>query len=125
MRHRIRGVEKEAALVYPRHDPKAATFFRGIHLQAIFSSLSPRQWALAEYVLMNHENVIHLSIADMRTNSGAGPSTIMGLCRQLGVKDIGISRPNLRANWASFESTQQKVKNPFLGQFLIFMRKGP
>jgi DNA-binding MurR/RpiR family transcriptional regulator len=56
------------------------------HLEAILASFSSGERRVAEYVLAHPEKVIHLSIADMRRQSGKSLDAILGFCRRLGLK---------------------------------------
>jgi len=57
-----------------------------VYLQANLASLGSSERVVGEYVLANPDKVIHLSIADMRKQSGKCVDTIMGFCRQVGLK---------------------------------------
>ena len=57
-----------------------------IYLQATLPSLNPAERLIADYILKDPEKVLSSSISEMRRGAGASVGSIVGFCRNLGVK---------------------------------------
>ncbi len=57
-----------------------------VYLQGILPTLNPTERLIAEYVLADPERILSSSIADIRNGSGASVGSIVGFCRNLGLK---------------------------------------
>ena len=57
-----------------------------VYMQGILPTLNPAERLIAEYVLADPERVISSSIAEIRKGSGASVGSIVGFCRNLGLK---------------------------------------
>lgn len=57
-----------------------------IRIKSAMESFKPSERAVAEFVLDNSEQVMHMSISEASQNIGVGESTIIRFCRVLGYK---------------------------------------
>jgi RpiR family transcriptional regulator, carbohydrate utilization regulator len=57
-----------------------------VKIKAIYSSLSSREKAVADYVLKNPQEIIHLSITEFSENSSVAEATIFRFCKRLGFR---------------------------------------
>jgi DNA-binding MurR/RpiR family transcriptional regulator len=57
-----------------------------IRIKSAIESFKPSERAVAEFVLENPEQVMHMSISEASQNIGVGESTIIRFCRVLGYK---------------------------------------
>ncbi len=57
-----------------------------IRIKSAMESLKPSERAVADFVLDNSEQVMHMSISEASQNIGVGESTIIRFCRVLGYK---------------------------------------
>jgi len=57
-----------------------------IRIKSAMESFKPSERAVAEFVLENSEQVMHMSISEASQNIGVGESTIIRFCRVLGYK---------------------------------------
>jgi DNA-binding MurR/RpiR family transcriptional regulator len=64
-------------------DPKRPLL---VYMQGVLPTLNPTERRIAEYVLADPERVISSSIAEIRKGSGASVGSIVGFCRNLGLK---------------------------------------
>ena len=57
-----------------------------VYIQGTLPSLNPTERLIASYVLDDPERVLSSSIAEMRDGSGASVGSIVGFCRNLGLR---------------------------------------
>ncbi|WP_423409311.1 MurR/RpiR family transcriptional regulator [Heyndrickxia sp. MSNUG] len=57
-----------------------------VKIKAIYSSLSSREKAVADYILKNPQEIIHLSITEFSENSSVAEATIFRFCKRLGFR---------------------------------------
>src|SRR6266851_2779937 len=57
-----------------------------VYLQGILPSLNRTERLIAEYILSDPERILSSSIAEIRNGSGASVGSIVGFCRNLGLK---------------------------------------
>ena len=57
-----------------------------IRIKSATESFKPSERAVADFVLQNPEEVMHMSISEASQNIGVGESTIIRFCRVLGYK---------------------------------------
>src|SRR5687767_2049256 len=57
-----------------------------IRIKSAIESFKPAERVVAEFVLANPEEVMHMSISEASQNVGVGESTIIRFCRVLGYK---------------------------------------
>jgi DNA-binding MurR/RpiR family transcriptional regulator len=57
-----------------------------VYLQGILPSLNPTERLIAQFVLGDPERILSSSIAEIRNGSGASVGSIVGFCRNLGLK---------------------------------------
>lgn len=57
-----------------------------IRIKSAIESFKPSERAVADFVLQNPEQVMHMSISEASQNIGVGESTIIRFCRVLGYK---------------------------------------
>lgn len=55
-------------------------------MKMMYNSLSKAEQKVADYVMENPEEVIHLSVAGVAENSGVSDATVIRTCRSLGLK---------------------------------------
>ncbi|MEH7884114.1 MurR/RpiR family transcriptional regulator [Bacillus sp. JJ1609] len=57
-----------------------------VKIKAIYSSLSSKEKAVADYILKNPQEIIHLSITEFSENSSVAEATIFRFCKRLGFR---------------------------------------
>jgi len=57
-----------------------------VKIKAIYTSLSSREKAVADYILKNPQEIIHLSITEFSENSSVAEATIFRFCKRLGFR---------------------------------------
>nr|WP_246860877.1 MurR/RpiR family transcriptional regulator [Bacillus sp. REN3] len=57
-----------------------------VKIKAMYSSLSSREKAVADYILNNPKEIIHLSITEFSENSTVAEATIFRFCKRLGFR---------------------------------------
>lgn len=57
-----------------------------VKIKAIYSSLSSKEKAVADYILGNPKEIIHLSITGFAENSSVAEATIFRFCKRLGFR---------------------------------------
>lgn len=57
-----------------------------VKIKAIYTSLSSRERAVADYILKNPQEIIHLSITEFSENSSVAEATIFRFCKRLGFR---------------------------------------
>jgi RpiR family carbohydrate utilization transcriptional regulator len=57
-----------------------------VKIKAIYSSLSSKEKAVADYILDNPKEIIHLSITGFAENSSVAEATIFRFCKRLGFR---------------------------------------
>ncbi|GAB7388677.1 MurR/RpiR family transcriptional regulator [Bacillaceae bacterium] len=55
-------------------------------IRALYSSLSRKEKSVADYILENAEEIVHLSITELAENADCAEATIFRLCKRLGYK---------------------------------------
>jgi RpiR family transcriptional regulator, carbohydrate utilization regulator len=57
-----------------------------VKIKAIYSSLSSKEKAVADYILKNPQEIIHLSITEFSEQSAVAEATIFRFCKRLGFR---------------------------------------
>jgi len=78
-----------------------------VYIQGTLPSLNPTERLIASYVLDDPERVLSSSIAEMRDGSGASVGSIVGFCRNLGLRGfadfkIALARELAQSGFSGF-----------------------
>jgi len=78
-----------------------------VYIQGTLPSLNPTERLIANYVLKDPERLLSSSIAEMRDGSGASVGSIVGFCRNLGLKGfadfkIALARELVQSGFSGF-----------------------
>ena len=82
-----------------------------VYIQGTLPSLNPTERLIANYVLEDPERILSSSIAEMRDGSGASVGSIVGFCRNLGLKGfaefkIALARELAQSGFSGFAPGQ-------------------
>lgn len=79
-------------------------------IQFKLATLSEAEQLVAKYVIMNKEQVIHMSTQQLAKNAGVSSSTIVRFCKSVGVKGFPELKIRLSADSTPVNTIQQEIK---------------
>ena len=88
-----------------------------VYIQGTLPSLNPTERLIANYILEDPERLLSSSIAEMRDGSGASVGSIVGFCRNLGLKGfadfkIALARELTQSGFSGFAPGSDGSSSP-------------
>ncbi|NLC68956.1 MAG: MurR/RpiR family transcriptional regulator [Clostridiaceae bacterium] len=71
-----------------------------VEIRSLYPSMSEVEKKIADFILENHEDVVHMTVAQLSDKAGVAGSSIIRFCNKLGFKGFSALRINLAKNLA-------------------------
>ncbi|WP_068775517.1 MurR/RpiR family transcriptional regulator [Paenibacillus sp. FJAT-26967] len=83
-----------------------------VRLREVYNTLNPSEHKIATFILQNPDEMIHLSVAELATRSGASQAAIIRLCKTLEIKSYQDLKLKVAGDLRGAETTGYQEIRP-------------